>query len=918
MTGNFSINAAGSTLYKVIFNNNGGSGTMPTQTAVYMANETLSANTFTRIGYTFEGWSTSADGSVVVTDSGTINRKVLSSKLQGKANEEITLYAVWSINTYWNDINIYSPAGVQDALSGTMTVEYRNPDGTLRYKFENINNEPDSTAPRLDTESGEKIGAITMPYGSKIVITKITPYAGYSLKEVKYTNGEASNFVDNGDGTYTLTVKDGGEIHIYMQSKTYNITYNYDGGNKVSANTATYNCYPEDKTITLTASTRTGYTFSGYVIETNATTNDVTITNGTTLNIPSRAYGNITVKATWTPVKKTITLVYYSSAKTVLKKSESVDYDSTFTFNPETASSEYVGYGWTKTPYTAITQTAKADITGATFSVKVSEDATYYQVLKFNFTQYYYWNYQNGAWGDCYGSNFSATYYTTTTSSASVVTGTHTFTFNRTDSQLGNGPTKPSGYTLAGWSINSYDEPTNPQNNFTKTVSNASGGSEWHGNAEYASCVFAVWQRTVTQTIDYNANGHGTAPSTQTASATQYKNNELTKQTTPEVTITLQGAMSATGYTFNGYNTVANGTGTAYQAGSSQKFTLTDSASMTLFAQWSQNTATIKLGTLTNVTKVEYSTSNASNATWTQLTTSGFTAYSNTDYYFKATVATATGYTIKFTNFTGWFTDSANPSSKHSFTENGKTYTVNATASKTANTYTVTANANGGTISATTGWTVASDSKTATKSVTYDSTYGTLPSVSRTGYTFAGWYTNATNGTKVEATSKFTTAGNTTLYAHWTANTYKVTVHPNGGTITNKDANIGANSDGSYYFYVSYGWNTFYGLGLTASKTGYTTTGIFDKTSGGIKLWNNGGNCLKDGTYWDSNNNWIYPDNVDLYFQYSINNYTLTINYKNTNVVTGTALTVTQANSTVSGSLKAKGDTVTVDRKSVV
>jgi len=53
------------------------------------------------------------------------------------------------------------------------------------------------------------------------------------------------------------------------------------------------------------------------------------------------------------------------------------------------------------------------------------------------------------------------------------------------------------------------------------------------------------------------------------------------------------------------------------------------------------------------------------------------------------------------------------------------------------NTYTVTADANGGTIASTTGWTGTGN--TSTKSVTYDSTYGTLPTPTRTGYTFQGW-----------------------------------------------------------------------------------------------------------------------------------------------------------------------------------
>ncbi|WP_400256597.1 InlB B-repeat-containing protein [Candidatus Methanomassiliicoccus intestinalis] len=47
----------------------------------------------------------------------------------------------------------------------------------------------------------------------------------------------------------------------------------------------------------------------------------------------------------------------------------------------------------------------------------------------------------------------------------------------------------------------------------------------------------------------------------------------------------------------------------------------------------------------------------------------------------------------------------------------------------TANLYTIYFNANGGSIS------------TGSKTVTYDSTYGTLPVPSRIGYTFSGWYT---------------------------------------------------------------------------------------------------------------------------------------------------------------------------------
>ena len=87
------------------------------------------------------------------------------------------------------------------------------------------------------------------------------------------------------------------------------------------------------------------------------------------------------------------------------------------------------------------------------------------------------------------------------------------------------------------------------------------------------------------------------------------------------------------------------------------------------------------------------------------------------------------------------------------------TVTANAsyTANATANRYTVTFNPNGGTVSPT------------TKSVTFNATYGELPTPTRVGYTFAGWYTAKTGGAKVTATTVVKTAANHTLYAHWVA-----------------------------------------------------------------------------------------------------------------------------------------------------
>ena len=95
---------------------------------------------------------------------------------------------------------------------------------------------------------------------------------------------------------------------------------------------------------------------------------------------------------------------------------------------------------------------------------------------------------------------------------------------------------------------------------------------------------------------------------------------------------------------------------------------------------------------------------------------------------------------------------------------------ITLTAQWTANTYTVTFNANGGSVSP------------ASKSVTYNSTYGTLPTPTRTGYRFNGWYTAASGGSQVTDDTKVSITAEQTLYAHWTE-MYTVTFKSEGGTV---------------------------------------------------------------------------------------------------------------------------------------
>ena len=53
------------------------------------------------------------------------------------------------------------------------------------------------------------------------------------------------------------------------------------------------------------------------------------------------------------------------------------------------------------------------------------------------------------------------------------------------------------------------------------------------------------------------------------------------------------------------------------------------------------------------------------------------------------------------------------------------------------------------------------------QTVLYYDAYGTLPTLTRDNYIFVGWFTAATGGTEVTATTQCTSTDNVTLYAHW-------------------------------------------------------------------------------------------------------------------------------------------------------
>ena len=140
-----------------------------------------------------------------------------------------------------------------------------------------------------------------------------------------------------------------------------------------------------------------------------------------------------------------------------------------------------------------------------------------------------------------------------------------------------------------------------------------------------------------------------------------------------------------------------------------------------------------------------------------------YAKWSNTCVSLPAT--SRNGYT-----FNGWYSDSSLTKRVGGEGDNYCEATDKLYAGWTANQYTVTFDPNDGTL--------VPGNIGSSKTVTYNSTYGELPSSTREGHVFGGWNTKADGtGTTIDSTSKVTTASNHTLYANWNVVNYTLTLY---------------------------------------------------------------------------------------------------------------------------------------------
>jgi len=96
-----------------------------------------------------------------------------------------------------------------------------------------------------------------------------------------------------------------------------------------------------------------------------------------------------------------------------------------------------------------------------------------------------------------------------------------------------------------------------------------------------------------------------------------------------------------------------------------------------------------------------------------------------------------------------------------------------------------------------------------------------LPEATRENYTFKGWYTEKSGGTRLNGTP-YTYVDGQNIYAQWEDNRRTVTFKPNGGTLKKKSKKVLKGEAVTSY--------------PTPTRKGYTFQGWYTKKTGGVKI----------------------------------------------------------------------------------
>ena len=790
---------------------------MPNSACTYDAESPLAANTYSRMGYEFLGWATAAQASsITYTDGQTVKN------LTDVNSEVVELFAVWKPNTYTVTFSQGEPTTL-----GTASIE-------ATYD-----------APLQVVICPDSVGYA---------------FGGYFTEEngggVQYYTYEGKSAVARYKNTSDIT------LYAFWTVRDYVISFNNNGGTITTADYATSYHYGTE--VTLPAIEKDGCTFGGWFANVNCTGTAVT-------KIASSEYGDKTFYAKWNPITYNISL--HENGGTIITGNVANYTFGVGTVLPSYSNMERDGHmfaGWYDNELCegdAVSMVSVAEFGDKEFWAKWEENG-YFVTLHTNggtinsgnVVLYKYGKrtelpsnvtktgYDFAGWYD--NSSFIGSPVTEITKTdlgdknywAKWKEKVYSITFNTKGGDINNvaienytytvGVVLPAdvtlkGHTFKGW----YDNEACLGNPVTLISTTDFGEKEF----------WADWTENK-YSISYIANGG------------IINDNYVEEYTYGASEITLPQDVIKPGYTFGGWYT-----NDSYTSPEVKVITVTDLGNKTFYAKWNVNTynvtlvangGTINSGNIANYT-YGYGVTLTSDITQNAFTFAGWyadekfetarlTRISETKtgdltlyakwtknnylitlnvnegsideeyvsiYTFGEGTTLPTNVSRKGYTFKGWYTNSNFDGSAIrtvSATEYGnKTFW----AKWLVNTYKVTFDAKGGVI----------------HSGGFDSyIYGvgaSLPTnVTKTGYTFDGWYLDEDCNIASPSVISVNETGDKTFYAKWNVNTYNVIFVTNEGVINSGNVE-------SYEF----------GKGATlptdVTKEGYSFGGWFTNSS---------------------------------------------------------------------------------------
>lgn len=338
--------------YTISYNSNGGSGTMSSDTVSTGGTATIKANTFTKTGYKFVGWTTKSDG----TDdgygwnpgwSGTWN---YDNGQYGIANDKLVLYARWD-----NHFTVtYNDNGGSGCSSSSKTVTYGSTYGTLctptreGYIFAGWYSSSYANSPWTYYYDKYKSNSTVSSIGRN---DKVGLYNNYLANSTRKFSEFTSTDTYSVNGNQTLVA--GWLKFNYKRTKNSGSNSSCSEGYFDTISTAYNNCYGFTITVLNDVTETSGYTFTDYgptdldkgiYIELNShtlTTPSLTF-NSSSGGAVIRGPGKITYNSSQTNISDNSALLHVNSGALYLEGGTYISNDLNSAIRVESSAKLYL------------------------------------------------------------------------------------------------------------------------------------------------------------------------------------------------------------------------------------------------------------------------------------------------------------------------------------------------------------------------------------------------------------------------------------------------------------------------------------------------------------------------------------------------------------------------------------------------